>query len=149
MLQPLLEKLNNRRVKGLATSTLWQMMPAFSSALLSLIVVKWFSFEIWGGVVAVIALQQIVNVVAAWGSKDFLQKSFANSPANFKEIFGVNFYSRSVFLLLIPLVYSLLGSHSIELFVWFSVLVFSRFVQQSTEVLVLINKRFSTALLID
>ena len=149
MVLELLQKLKSRRAKGLATSTLWQLMPALSSALLSLAVVRWFSFEVWGSVVTVLVIQQILNVALAWGNKDYLQREFAVDTSNFKTNFSTNFYTRSILLVLVPLVFILFHLNSSLSIGWFLVLVFGRFLQQSSEILVIINKQYKLSFLLE
>lgn len=149
VIQQLRDKINIRRAKGLAMSTLWQMMPALSSALLSLAVVRWFSFEVWGGVVAVLVIQQILNVALSWGNKDFLQREFAVDTSNFQTNFSINFYTRSILLILVPIVYILFHLNSSLYIGWFLALVFGRFLQQSSEILVIVNRHYKLSFLLE
>lgn len=120
-----------------------------STLLLSLLVVKWFSLSIWGNIVTILVVQQIVNGVLAWGNKDYLQRELGTNPAAFSASFSQLFLERFfLFVLSVTGIY-FLGLIDKEYFISFLLLVFVRFVNQSFDILIIKERRFLLTLFLD
>ncbi|MFT3793556.1 hypothetical protein [Flavobacterium sp.] len=128
---------------------LWQMMPSVFTLLLSLAVVRLFDASVWGKIVAIVVVQQIVSSIVSWGNKDFLQRQLAQHTAQFSRQFSALLVQRLLLLVaVLPLVY-FSGWIPADCFVAFSLLVLGRFAQQSFDILILRDKRFKTAIALE
>ena len=127
----------------------WQMMPSVFTLLLSLAVVRIFDTSVWGNIVAVLVVQQIANSVISWGNKDFLQREIALNSPNFSQRFTTLFIERFlIFVLLIPVIY-FCGLIELKFFIAFLLLVFGRFLQQSFDIIIIKERKFTLAILLE
>ncbi len=121
---------------------IWQLLPSMGTMLLSLLIVRLYDAAIWGSIVGVIVIQQILNSIISWGNKDFLQRELASNHIEFKYSFSAFFQERFVIFLLATACCSIFGWINYSYFLGFTVLVFAKFLQQSFDVIVLKEKRF-------
>lgn len=122
---------------------IWQLLPSMGTMLLSLLIVRLYDAAIWGSIVGVIVVQQILNSIISWGNKDFLQRELATNHLEFKYSFSAFFQERfAVFIVAIGCC-SIFGWIDQSYFLGFTLLVFARFLQQSFDVVVLKEKRFA------
>lgn len=134
----------NKLITSLENS-LWQSMPLLSTFLLSFLIVRWFSITIWGSIVAVLVIQQLVNGVLAWGNKDYLQRELGADPTAFSQLFLERFL---LFIVIIPVAF-FSGFVSTDVFIAFVLLVFFRFFIQSFDVLITIERKFKGLIVLD
>lgn len=137
------------KLKIAVQNSAWQTVPMVSTLLLSLLVVKWFSVSVWGNIVAILVVQQIANGILAWGNKDYLQRELGLNPTGFAAGFSQLFLERLVLFGLTVLVIYPLGLIDKEYFVSFTLIVFTRFVNQSFDIAVIKERRFSLLLLLE
>lgn len=139
-----LSKLQNAVGNGL-----WQLIPSVATLLLSLFVVRLFSASVWGVIVSIIVIQQITNAILSWGNKDFLQRELAENISKFTERFSILFKDRFFLLLLIlPILYCCRFIDAVYFFP-FSLWVFGRFLQQSFDIIIIKERKFSLAVIIE
>ncbi len=142
-------KMKVGKIKIAVQNSAWQSLPMVATLLLSLLIVRWFSFAFWGTIVAILVVQQIVNGVLSWGNKDYLQRESGLNPKGFSSVFSQLFLERFfLFLLIIPAVYflKLVDQHY---FIPFTLIVLSRFINQSFDLIIIRERRFELALLLD
>lgn len=115
-------------------------MPAISSLLISLVVIRLFSSNIWGVIVGVLIIQQISTGLLNWGNKDYIQKSLADSPSEFGHVFSAFFLERvGLLLITIVVLYAFqMTDYNLPLIL----LVIGHFIRQSFDVLVLQKRLF-------
>ena len=137
------------KFKIVLQNSAWQTVPMLSTLLLSLLVVKWFSLTIWGSIVTIMVVQQIINGVIAWGNKDYLQRELGTNPAGFSTSFSQLFLERFfLFGLSVASIY-FLGIIDKEYFTSFLLIVFVRFISQSFDILIIKERRFLLTLFLD
>lgn len=128
---------------------MWQLIPSVATLLLSLLVVRLFSTSIWGNIVSIIVVQQITNSVLSWGNKDFLQRELAGNISKFGLHFTTLFTERFfLFLLILPGLYyfNIIDS---AYFISFLLLVFGRYLQQSFDIIIIKERKFSLAVTLE
>lgn len=138
-----------QRIKDTLLFTLRVFAPSVAGFLISLIVVNYFSKELWGSVVNISLWVFLFVSITSWGSKDYLLLNFSKEIANMNELFKQSFFTR---LLLLP--FSLLAIFFIVDFNWLlgiyaSVWLILRFVSASYEPLVLFHKQFGWMIFIE
>lgn len=134
----------NKMITSIENS-LWQSMPLLSTFLISFLIVRWFSVAVWGSVVSVLVVQQIVNGVLSWGNKDYLQRELRVNPSSFSQLFVERFL---LFFLIILVIFAT-GFVQFDYFFSFVLVVFFRFITQSFDVLIIMKRKFKWILLMD
>lgn len=137
------------KLKITVQNSVWQTLPMLSTLLLSLLIVKWFSLSVWGNIVTVLVVQQIVNGVLAWGNKDYLQRELGTNPTTFSSNFSQLFLERFLLFVLSVTVIYFLNLFDKEYFISFMLIVFGRFVNQSFDILIIKERRFVLTLFLD
>jgi hypothetical protein len=137
------------KLKIAVQNSAWQTLPMLATLLLSLLVVKWFSLSVWGNIVTILVVQQIVNSILAWGNKDYLQRELGNNPAAFSTHFSQLFLERFLLFALTVTGIYFLGLLDKEYFVSFVLIVLVRFVNQSFDILIIKERRFLLTLYLD
>jgi hypothetical protein len=128
---------------------LWQFIPSVFTLLLSFSIVRLYSTAMWGNVVSLLVIQQIVNSVLAWGNKDFLQRELAVNISQFNTGFSTLLKERFfIFVLALPCLF-FSGWISKDLFIPFVLLVFGKFLQQSFDVIILKERKFTLAVTLE
>lgn len=120
----------------------WQLMPSAATLVLSFFIVRFFSASIWGSIVAVLIVQQIINGILTWGNKDYLQREIASNQADFKSVFSGLFRERFVLFFLITTLVLLTGWIDRNYLTAFVLLVFGRFLYQSFDILIVKERKF-------
>lgn len=137
------------KVRNILGNSVWQLMPSVFTLLLSLAVVRFFSTSAWGTIVSVTVIQQVINSIVAWGNKDFLQRDVAQNAGAFGMHFSGLFAERfGILLVLLPIVH-LSGWIVRDYFLAFSLLIFGRFVQQSFDIAILKDRKFTLAIALE
>ncbi len=128
---------------------LWQLIPSVATLLLSLLIVRLYNTSVWGTIVSILVVQQLTNSVLAWGNKDFLQRELATNSSKFEELFISLLKQRFVlFLLLVPCLFFFEFIPKMYFFP-LTLIIFSRFLQQSFDVIVLKEKKFKLVILLE
>ncbi len=130
------------KLKTAVGNGIWQLLPSMGTMLLSLLIVRLFDTAVWGTIVGVIVIQQVLNSIISWGNKDFLQRELALNHLEFNFSFTAFLQERfMVFVFAIGCCY-LFDWVSNPFFLGFCMLVLAKFLQQSFDILVLREKRF-------
>lgn len=75
-----MNKKSTRRVQLIFGSLFAQFAVPVSNIAVSILVVRWFSVELWGEYVEHLLVVSLVLTVVHWGSKDYLAKQFSKTP---------------------------------------------------------------------
>ncbi|MEZ4852133.1 MAG: hypothetical protein R3B93_26705, partial [Bacteroidia bacterium] len=116
------------------------ILPAINIGL-SLMVIRLSNESLWGSFVNYLIWITLAIQVLGWGNKEFLLRLFSKYPAKIAQNWRNNLWSRSLgFMLIGPLLFFLPFSPQTYLFalIW----LFSAFLSQSWEVIILYQKRF-------
>jgi len=126
-----------------------QLLPMLSTLLLSLFFVRLFSISIWGNIVSILIIQQIANSLISWGNKDYLQRELANNSLLFKSLFTTLFLERFLLFFVIIVFVFFFKLIDFSCYLAFTYLVFGRFVHQSFDVLILKERKFKLAIVLE
>lgn len=136
----------------IVTSTkngVWQLLPTIATLLLSLFFVRLFSISIWGNIVSVLIIQQIVNSLLSWGNKDYLQRELAVNSNFFKSLFTTLFLERFLLFFVIIAFIFYFKLIDVSCYLAFTYLVFGRFVHQSFDVVILVERKFTLVIILE
>lgn len=135
---------DKKTIKRLRTISLYGMSQVFSVLsilLLSLIIVKYHSVELWGEYAELLIWSNFFLLFLSYGNQDYLLKSFSNSPSTINQQWISNLLVRS--LLLIPssiLIYFIPIFNNIEGLIILMIVL--QFLCQSFKVLIVYHRKF-------
>ena len=130
------------RLKTISLNGINQILGVFSILLLSYIIVKYHSVELWGEYAELLIWSNFFLLFLGFGNHDFLLKSFSTSPSTINQQWINNVLVRS--LLLVPsyiLIYFIPVFDGIEVLIFLLILL--QFLTQSFKVLVLYHRKFT------
>lgn len=90
-----------RRVSRVGASLLSRVAQPIAALLISVLVVRLASFELWGAFVSVLIAVQLAAIVVGWGNREYLLRAFSRSPAALAPLWRSCLATR---LLLFPIV---------------------------------------------
>ena len=130
------------RLKTISQNSISQILGVFSVLLLSYIIVKYHSVELWGEYAELLIWSNFILLFLGFGNHDFLLRSFSNSPSTINQQWVNNILVRC--LLLIP-AYTLL--YFIPIFKDLEILIFLlilfKYLSQSFKVLIVYHRKFT------
>jgi len=130
-----------QRLKTISLFGMSQLLSVFSVLLLSFIIVKYHSVELWGEYAELLIWTNVFLLFLSFGNNDYLLKSFSKLPSNINQKWTNNLLSRS--LLLIPsivLIYFIPIFNHLEIILLLLVLL--QFLTQSFKVLIVYHRKF-------
>jgi len=95
-----IDRKNTARIFSVITHSAKQLTAQVLGLLLSVFVIHYYSQELWGGFVSKLLYVSVTLLVLRWGSKDYLLREFAKTPARIPQLFYIAFSTRLVLLLL-------------------------------------------------
>jgi O-antigen/teichoic acid export membrane protein len=137
-----------RRALVVATSSVNSMVLPVLGVLISLLVIRLASAELWGSFVQVLVVVQFAVHVVAWGNKDHLLRAFSLNPARIGATWRSSLSTRAVLVLAfspVPLLLGWPGRLTLLVGVWMLGLV----ITQATEVVVVYRRAFGFALVVE
>lgn len=139
-----IDRKNSARIFSVITHSAKQLTAQVLGLLLSVFVIHYYSQELWGGFVANLLYVSVTLLVLRWGSKDYLLREFAKTPARISQLFYTAFSTRLVLLLLSLCLTFLLfpSSQSRYLAVW----IVAGYIAQSLEVFWIYHRDFLLAI---
>lgn len=135
-----------RRLFIVAQNTLNSLLVPIFGIVVSLLVVRLASDELWGGFVAVMVVVQLASHIAGWGNKDYLLREFSRHPNDMASHWQTSLFTRLAFYAVICLSFMVIGSTLQRIglmMLWGLALV----IAQSYEVMVVYRKDFSFAII--
>lgn len=136
--------LNKKHIKRLKTISLYgisQIVSVLSIVLLSLIIVRYHSVELWGEYAEILIWTNVFLLFLSFGNNDYLLKYFSKSPSTINQQWVSNIIARS--LLLIPslvLIYFISIFKNLELYIF--LLILFKFLNQSFKPLIVFHRKF-------
>lgn len=130
------------RLKSVIFSGLNAAVSPISSLVISYIVVHNYGSNLWGTFIQQLLWLNIAAHIAAFGSKEYLLRKFANNPSEYSEYWQQSFNARFNFLFLFTLLILLLKLNTetcISLIIW----LLCRFIYQSYDPLIAWHRKFS------
>lgn len=130
----------------LLSNSVYQLLPSGVNLLLSLWVVTSLGSEVWGAVVEYQLFYYLSSALIAWGNKEYLLLQFSKEPAKWKPLWQESFLTRLIWLGL-PIMLLCFGVYDGLVAMHVACWIFSRFITQSVEVLVVYRKTYLWALI--
>lgn len=96
--------LKKKRLPTILYNSLYSTANLFWTVIISYIVIKWSSVNMWGEFMALAAIITLGTHFVKWGNKTYLLKEFSANPSNLKETWNAVFMAR------IPIFFILLFS---------------------------------------
>jgi O-antigen/teichoic acid export membrane protein len=137
-----------RRAFSVATNAINALFLPLLSPLVSLLVIRLASAELWGAFVQVLLLTQLVAHVLVWGNKEYLLREFSRQPARIKTIWQGTLLTRALLIVgfaPIAIALSMPWWRAALLTLW----ALATTIDQSHEVLVAYHKAFVGQMLVD
>ncbi|MDY8138861.1 hypothetical protein [Aquimarina sp. 2201CG5-10] len=129
------------RLKTISFYSLSQVLGVFSVLLLSFIIIRFHTSELWGRYSEILIWSNFFILFLGFGSRDYLLKAFSQSPAVIYKNWINNTITRS--LLLIPcflILYLIPVFKDLEILIF--ILIGIQFLNQSFKVLILFHRDF-------
>lgn len=98
-----------RRAALIAANSFNSLLVPVFGIVVSLLVVRLASVELWGAFVDVMIWVQLAAMVVGWGSKEYLLRAFSRQPAQIPALWQANLVTRLALLLPVGLSLALLG----------------------------------------
>lgn len=136
--------LRRRRLGPLGGSALSGLLLPALAPLVSLLVVRLASVELWGAFVPCLIAVQLAVHLSAWGNRDFVLRALARTPAAGGALWRSSLVTRAPLLLLLPAALLAVGvpaGRVVLLVLWAA----AAFVQQAHDAVVAARRRFATA----
>lgn len=125
-----------------------QLMMLASVLLISFVVVRWHSTELWGHYAELLIWSNVILMVLGFGSHDYLLRRFSDAPSKIYQVWTSNFITRG--LLLIPALTLVLLLPFFREVIWGMALwVVLYFVNSSFRVLILFHRNFTFNILVE
>lgn len=139
---------NFRRIAYVVYNTFFSLAPGLGNQLFSILINRFFFPEWWGMIVELQLIQYMANAFCAWGNKEFLNRQFGQLPLEAKPAWNGIFMARFSFLLL-PVLVMLFFVLPLLSFTHVAIWVICRFVTQSFDSVITLDKKFKSALIIE
>jgi hypothetical protein len=130
-----------RKLQLVLLNSLNHLIAPVSTLLISLLVVRLVSIEMWGEYARLILFITLLSQIATWGNKEYLFREFSKTPNAIEELWRESFASRS--MLLLPLLISIfLLPSPILLKGYLAFILFLRFIFQSYDSILLYRRNY-------
>ena len=136
-----------RRAQLILTHSINQIALILFSPLLSFLVIRLTSLELWGAFVQILIVVQLGAHIAGWGNKEYLLRSFSRSPATVSQEWRSSMLTRLP--LLIPLWIVLALLYPANDWPFLAAWSLALFFYQSYDVLIVFRKRFPAAAILE
>ena len=123
------------------------MLISVFAMLIPFLVIYYSNKEIWGKFVSILLFTLIATQIINWGNKEYLLRTFSETPSEIKNVFSSNLITRLplVFLFSIIGFFYFKSDFGIFIFLW----LFGRFLIHSFEVLVVYEKKFISSSIVE
>ena len=134
------------RLVNILANTIRSVIGPLFTVLLSLVVIRYSNRHVWGHFVEFMIVIGLLNQFLNWGHREYLLRSFSQTPAKINSLFLANFLSRSSaligLLLLLPFFFTDLVTAG-----WVTTWLVFSFSYQSMEVLIVYKKSFNVQII--
>ena len=137
-----------RRLKTISLFGVSQLTSVLSIVILSLIIIRFHSAELWGQYAEVLIWTNVFLLFLSFGNNDYLLKSFSKKPSTINQKWLNNLIARSI--LLVPsmiLIYFIPFFKGIEPLIF--TLIILQFINQSFKSLIVYHRKFQLNIIIE
>lgn len=135
------------RVKLVMVNIVKQVLGQLLTLVLSVLVFKMHSKELWGGFAAYFVYVNLIAAIISWGNKEFLIREFSKSPGKIPSLFYRVFNPR--LLLLALAMVAVLFVFPKPYFGFFALWISSLYISQSLEVFWIYKRDYIKSILIE
>ncbi|MEI6765816.1 MAG: hypothetical protein WCM76_09260 [Bacteroidota bacterium] len=135
-------KTGKKRAFAALLFALRMFAPAVSGFIISILVVHYFSKELWGSVANISLWVFLFTGIASWGSKDYLLRQFSLEPSRITHVYSDSLLTRAILLPLLSAMLYFLTGRDIMLWLYCTAWLAARFVYTSFEPIVIFDKKF-------
>ena len=122
--------------------------PAFN-IVISVIIIRIFSDELWGQFIALSLISNLAIQVISWGHKEYLIKAFSQDSKNVAFLWQQTFVSRGALYLLSLPVFIFFLTLPIDLKIGLALWTFTLYIYRSFDVLVLYYRHFNLSTILE
>ena len=135
------------RIGFISNNALRQVLVSLFNMVIPFMVIHYASKEVWGSFVSLLLFTLLALQVINWGNKEYLLRLFSQAPGKISSNYSQILFSRSPLILVFAVVgfFSFPQSFSFFILLW----ILGRFLNHSTEVLVIYEKKFNVAMAIE
>ena len=138
---------NLNKIKFISINALRQVLIAVFAMLIPFLIIFFSKKEIWGEFVSVLLFTLIATQFINWGNKEYLLRTFSETPSELKSTFSSNFITRFPLVILFSVIafFYFKTDFGIYIFLW----LLGRFLIHSVEVLIFYEKKFISSTTIE
>ncbi len=135
------------RIQLVLVNILKQVLSQLLTLILSAIIFKLYSKELWGDFSTYFLYINIITVVISWGNKEFLIREFSKSPSKIVENFYLLFNTRLI--LLVFAIVATLFVFPVKWFGFFALWISSLYVSQALEVFWIYKRDYFKSIIVE
>lgn len=142
-----MKKNSLKKLYLITNNTLRQVLVSFFGLVIPFMVIHFSNKEIWGDFVTIYLFCLLALQIINWGNKEYLLRKFSQNPADMVAVFSENTTTRFPLVLLFAGIGLFL--FPIHFGIWILFWLFGRYLNHSIEALLLYEKKFNKAMLIE
>jgi O-antigen/teichoic acid export membrane protein len=144
-----LKHLFTNRLSQIIFSTLKSLSPLLVNFTLSVIVIRYYSEDLWGSLSQLVLVINLLLLLTSWSNKEYLLRKFSTAPGLIKEAFWNIFFTRLLILLPIIFIYILWYRTNSFIVLPALLILLLRFINNSFEPIYTYFKKFRLTLAAD
>lgn len=137
-----------KRLSVISLNTVYNLSTSVFSAVISLLVIRLCSPQLWGAAVEILLWIGIAAHLLYWGNRDFLLREFSLEPMNLHFHWQRNMHAR-IWLFFAAFLIPLVLPIDFKLKLMLPLFLGARFLYQSYDVIILFKKRFLTSIVFE
>jgi O-antigen/teichoic acid export membrane protein len=137
-----------KRIKLMVAGGLARLFSSFSNLILSFIIVRTQSPELWGEVVPYLLILDFGFSFVNWGASPYLIRSFSLNPATQKKSLNESIHSRIALMISFTIIILFLPLER-EIKLWLAIWIFSRFIYQAFDPIIQVERKFGFILIVE
>ncbi len=141
--------LKKKRLPIILYNSLYSIANLFWTVIISYLVIKWSSVNMWGEFMAMVAIITLGTHFVKWGNKTYLLKEFSTNPSDIKEIWNAVFMARIPIFFIILFSIILYFSNNIFFVIIICLWILSDYIFTSFEAHLIYFKKFKLFFLIE
>ncbi len=139
---------STKRLFHIGLNTINNLLNPAINILMSIVIIRFCSKELWGQVVGIMLWVGIITHIASFGNKDFLLREFSLSPFQSAIKWKESLSSRFL-IILCSIPFFLLLHLSLNIFLCVVILAFFRFIYQSYDPIIIYKNWFHLSIILE
>lgn len=134
-----------RRVLLVVANSLNNLLVPIFSVLVSLLVIRSVSAELWGNFVSILIIVQLAAHVLSWGNKEYLLRAFSRTPDHIAPLWQSSLRTRLLLIVGVILILPFLNQPTTRL-LWMALWIIALVIQQAYDVVIIYRRDFIFAI---